>query len=70
MKIEEEFLNRFKNRCKVRKNKTHLRDDFDDAYIDLVLLSKTKFVLGTHESTFSHHAARIGNKELKLLEIN
>jgi hypothetical protein len=30
----------------------------------LVLLSKTKFILGNRFSTFSYHAARIQNKKL------
>lgn len=46
------------------ENKNLNRNDnnnFYDAYLDLILLSKTKTILGNKHSTFSYHASRIGN---------
>jgi hypothetical protein len=63
--------NRYGNRVYFIENKNLNRKDennFYDAYIDLKLLSKTKFILGNKFSTFSYHAARIGDKDLIYLE--
>lgn len=64
---------RYGNRCRTFEQKCLDRSDpknFEYAYIDMVLLSKTKYILGTYLSTFSEHAARIGCKELYLYHHN
>jgi hypothetical protein len=63
--------NRYGNKVYFIQNKNLNRNDennFYDAYIDLILLSKTKFIFGNKFSTFSYHAARIGNIDLIYLE--
>ena len=50
--IENKNLNRSDN------------NNFIDAYLDINLLSKCKIILGNPNSTFSYHAARIGDKSL------
>ena len=62
---------RYGNKVHYIENKNINRMDdnnFYDAYIDLILLSKTKFILGNNFSTFSQHAARIEQKKLIYLE--
>jgi len=56
--------NRYGSKVFYIENKNLNRMDssnFDFAYIDMVLLSKTKFILGNTHSTFSYHSARINN---------
>jgi hypothetical protein len=50
--IENKELNRNNVKC------------FDYAYIDCVLLSKTKFILGNANSSFSYLSSKISNKKL------
>lgn len=54
--------NRYSSKVLCLENKILNRTDpknFDFAYIDMKILSKTKFIIGNSESTFSFHAARI-----------
>lgn len=55
---------RYSSKAIILENKNTDRNsdtNFDYAYIDMVLLSKTKFMIGNEHSSFSYHAARINN---------
>lgn len=65
--------NRYGSKAIIFENKItnrNLNDNFDYAYIDMILLSKTKFVIGNVHSTFSYHAARIKNLTLHYYDGN
>jgi hypothetical protein len=65
--------NRYASKVIFIENKNLNRRDsnsFYDAYMDLVLLSETKFILGNQYSTFSYHASRINSIPLIFCENN
>lgn len=63
----QKIKNRYGSRAIIVESKntnTNENEHYDYGYIDMVLLSKTKFILGNDYSTFSHHASLINNTAL------
>ena len=68
---ERELLRLFGNRIIVNQDKAFDRSSekgVQDAYIDVVCLSKTSQLYGSHASSFSETAAKMGNVELIICE--
>lgn len=64
--VESSLIERFGTRIFTRENELS-RDSvtgIQDALIDVICLSKTKLIIGSHFSTFSGLAARLGRIEL------
>lgn len=68
--VEREFLDRFGESVLVNNGKAFGRDSRDgmeDAYVDLLCLSRCSRIVGSYFSSFSQTAARIGGIPLTIL---
>lgn len=62
--VENDFQNTYGERLILQKKQSYLREDpraIQDALVDLLLLSKTRRIIGTPTSTFGKLAAELGN---------